>query len=131
MTRRRFDEPFLRGSRVRRPAGESLTVPRAHPRQTGPAVSSAVDLEKPADDASGATPPRRDVGRALVRGVGQALITLGLVTLLFVVYELWVTDLFAAREQTHLSHEIHQQWADAPTVAPAPATPFTPAPIDV
>lgn len=93
-------------------------------------MSSAVDLEKPADDAPGAT-PRRDVGRAVVRGVGQTLITLGLVTLLFVVYELWVTDLFAAREQTHLSHEIHQQWADAPTVEPAPAAPFAPAPIDV
>jgi len=100
-------------------------------------VSSAVDLERPSGDTPAATPPRRDVGRALIRGVGQTLITFGLVALLFVVYELWVTDLFAAREQSHLSQEIHQQWADAPTVEPAPAgpaqpaAPFTPAAIDV
>jgi len=100
-------------------------------------VSSAVDLEKPPGDAPAVTPPRRDVVRTLIRGVGQALITFGLVCLLFVVYELWVTDLFAAREQNHLSQEIHQQWADAPTVEPAPAdpaqpaAPFTPSPIDV
>jgi sortase A len=73
----------------------------------------------------------------LIRGVGQALITCGLVCLLFVVYELWVTDLFAAREQSHLSQEIHQHWADAPTVEPSPAdpaqpaAPFTPAAINV
>ena len=98
---------------------------------------SALDLEKPPGDTPAVTPPRRDVVRTLIRGVGQALITFGLVCLLFVVYELWVTDLFAAREQNHLSQEIHQQWADAPTVEPAPAdpaqpaAPFTPSPIDV
>jgi sortase A len=73
----------------------------------------------------------------VIRGVGQTLITFGLVCLLFVVYELWVTDLFAAREQSHLSQEIHQQWSDAPTVQAAPgvpgqpAAPFTPAPVKV
>jgi sortase A len=75
--------------------------------------------------------------RTLVRGLGQTLITVGLIALLFVVYEVWVTDLLAARQQNHLSQQIHDQWADAPTVAPAPTdpaaapTPFTPAPIDV
>jgi sortase (surface protein transpeptidase) len=100
-------------------------------------VSSAVDLETPPAETPAAPPRRRDPIRALIRGIGQTLITFGLICLLFVVYELWVTDLFAAREQSHLSQEIHQQWADAPTVAPAPAdpaqpsAPFTPAPIDV
>src|SRR5690348_14798531 len=101
-------------------------------------VSSAVDLEKPPGETPASAPRRKgDVGRALIRGVGQTLITIGLVALLFVVYELWVTDLFAAREQNHLSQEIHQQWADAPTVQPAPAqpaqpaAPFTPSAIDV
>ena len=85
-------------------------------------MSSAVDLETPPGETPAATPRRKgDVGRALIRGVGQTLITVGLVALLFVVYELWVTDLFAAKEQSHLSQEIHQQWADAPTVEPAPA----------
>src|SRR3954451_12475930 len=95
----------------------------------------------PGESPATGTPRRGDAVRTLIRGVGQTLITLGLVALLFVVYELWVTDLFAAREQNHLSQEIHQQWSDAPTVEPAPATPaqqtqqtptpFTPAAIDV
>jgi sortase A len=76
----------------------------------------------------------------VIRGIGQTLITFGLVSLLFVVYELWVTDIFAAQEQNQLSEQIHEQWADAPTVVPDPAAPapdpaqvptFTPAPIDV
>jgi sortase A len=105
-------------------------------------VRNAVDVEEPGSATRGDTEPplrrRGDRGRALVRGIGQTLITFGLVALLFVVYELWVTDIFAAREQTQLSQQIHEQWADAPTVEPAPADPaqpappaFTPAAIDV
>jgi sortase (surface protein transpeptidase) len=109
-------------------------------------VSSAVDLETPprrTDDA--ARPGRRGGGalRTLSRGIGQTLITLGLIALLFVGYELWVTDLLADREQAALSEELDEQWADAPTVEPAdpapapgpsdgsPAPAPTPAPIDV
>jgi len=83
------------------------------------------------------TPQRRDLGRTLARGVGQTLITFGLVALLFVVYELWVTDILAARDQQALTEQIQEEWADAPTVTgpvPAPqgpAAPFAPAPIDV
>jgi sortase (surface protein transpeptidase) len=102
-------------------------------------VSSAVDLDEPpaANPGDGGAPPRRrrDWGRSLIRGIGQTLITLGLVALLFVGYELWVTDLIAAQDQEQLSEEIHEQWRDDPTVAPAPAAPveqpFTPAPISV
>jgi sortase (surface protein transpeptidase) len=104
-------------------------------------VSSATDLEDPAavtGDATGQPPRgRRDWVRTLSRGVGQTLITIGLVALLFVAYELWVTDLFASRSQQQLSDQIQEQWQDTPTVAPAepaPAEappPFTPAPIDV
>ena len=103
-------------------------------------MSSAVDVDTPpgeAGTAAGTPSRRRDTGRTVIRGIGQTLITFGLVALLFVVYEVWVTDLFAAREQTRLSEQIHEQWAaGAPTVEPAPAdpatsAPFTPAAIDV
>ena len=102
-------------------------------------MSSAVDLDEPpaADPGDRGAPPRRrrDWGRTLIRGIGQTLITLGLVALLFVGYELWVTDLIAAQDQEQLSEEIHEQWRDDPTVAPAPAAPveqpFTPAAISV
>ena len=87
-------------------------------------MSTAVDLATPADetgDTPGSSRPPRDIARMVIRGIGQTLITFGLVCLLFVVYELWVTDILAAREQTQLSQEIHEHWADAPTVtAPAP-----------
>ena len=103
-------------------------------------MSSAVDVDTPPSESppAGAPRRRRDIGRTVSRGLGQTLITFGLVCLLFVVYELWVTDLFAAREQSQLSEQIHQQWADAPTVqpapgapAPAPNAPFAPGTIDV
>jgi sortase A len=84
-----------------------------------------------------APPRQRDLGRTLARGIGQTLITFGLVALLFVVYELWVTDILAARDQQALTEQIQEQWADVPTVtgavpAPDPTTPaFTPAPIQI
>jgi sortase A len=55
--------------------------------------------------------PRSSAGdrvRFVLRGLGQTLITLGVVVLLFVVYELWVTNLFAARAQ-HVAREQFQQ----------------------
>lgn len=56
--------------------------------------------------------------RTVGRGVSQTLITVGLVTLLFVVYQLWITDLLAARAQDQLAEQIQEQWADSPTVEP-------------
>jgi len=94
-------------------------------------VRTAVDLDTPpaGNRAAAREPRRRDRGRAVVRGIGQTLITFGLVALLFVVYELWVTDMFAARGQTQLSQEIHEQWADAPTVTPPAAAPSDGTPV--
>lgn len=62
--------------------------------------------------------------RILFRGGGQALITLGLIGLLVVVYELWVTDLFTAQEQHRLTHQVEQQWRDQdPAVATSRTAP--------
>ncbi len=71
--------------------------------------------------------PRRDPLRTVARGIGQTLITFGLVALLFVGYQLWMTDLVAAQHQQELSEDLQQQWADAPTVA-APEADLPPAP---
>lgn len=46
----------------------------------------------------------------VLRGVGQTLITAGLVILLFVVYELYFTGLETAREQQALENEIEALW---------------------
>ena len=53
-----------------------------------------------------------DVGRTLVRGIGQTLLTLGVVVLLFVVYQLWVTDLLTNQRQGELSDELQAAWDD-------------------
>ncbi|MCO7221967.1 class E sortase [Klenkia sp. PcliD-1-E] len=65
---------------------------------------------------------RGDLVRTGVRGVGQLLVTAGLVVLLFVVYEVWITDLSSDRKQDALSTELRQDWegTDDPTVPTLP-----------
>jgi len=58
--------------------------------------------------------PRSSDGtwRKVVRGVGQTLITLGVVVLLFVVYEVYVTDLFGGQKQAAATSELDEQWSE-------------------
>ena len=60
---------------------------------------------------------RADLVRTGVAGLGQTLITFGLVVLLFVVYELFVTDLFTNQRQEELTQELRENWGDDPTVS--------------
>lgn len=48
--------------------------------------------------------------RFVLRGVGQTLITLGLVVLLFAVYEVWITNIFAHRAQTKVYNALQDEW---------------------
>lgn len=59
-----------------------------------------------------------EVVRTVLRGTGQTLITLGVVLLLFCVYELKVTNLVTARAQDQLADDLRARW-DAPVAAPA------------
>jgi sortase A len=52
-----------------------------------------------------------DKVRFVLRGIGQTLITFGVVVLLFVVYEVWVTNWFSERENHKLLKELQQEWA--------------------
>lgn len=66
-----------------------------------------------------------DVVRTALRGAGQTLMTLGVVVLLFTVYELKVTGLVTAREQERLGEDLRAQWAEPvqrPSAAGEPAT---------
>jgi sortase (surface protein transpeptidase) len=54
-----------------------------------------------------------DVVRTIVRGLGQLLMTLGIVVLLFVVYEVYVTDLFGQQKQAEATTEVDQVWASS------------------
>lgn len=55
-----------------------------------------------------------DVVRTGVRALGEIMITLGLVLLLFTFYELQVTGLVTAREQGRLSDDLASAWAAEP-----------------
>jgi len=58
--------------------------------------------------------------RWLLRGVGQLLITAGVVVLLFCVYELKVTTLYTEQQQKTLDTQLTREWAAPPPPARAP-----------
>jgi sortase A len=51
-----------------------------------------------------------DGGRAAVRGLGELLLTCGVVLLLFLCYEVWVSNLFAARKQAQVREQLITAW---------------------
>jgi sortase A len=70
------------------------------------------------DDAEPETvPPPESAARKTVRGIGELLITAGLVVLLFVVYEVYVTDWISAGKQGQAAQALDDQWnTDSNTV---------------
>ena len=46
--------------------------------------------------------------RRTIAAIGRTLVTLGLLILLFVTYELWGTGIFTARAQSDLKHKFAQ-----------------------
>jgi sortase A len=69
--------------------------------------STAVDNAAPAR-----TNTPGELLRLLLRGLGQTLITAGVVVLLFVVYEVYLTNYFAHEAQTKVKHALTRQWTD-------------------
>ncbi len=69
-------------------------------------------------DEPPAEPVRNERWRTVVRTVGELLVTGGLVVLLFVVYELFVTDLLNGQRQDDLRREVLAEWeaADPPVL---------------
>ncbi len=63
---------------------------------------------------------KRDPLGATIRGVGQLLITAGVIVLLFVVYELWVTNLFGEQKQAEATQALDKLWAQESDVVTAP-----------
>jgi len=56
--------------------------------------------------------PGPDRTRTIVRTVGEVLITLGMVVLLFVVYEVYITDLLSAGKQREATAQLDDRWHD-------------------
>ncbi|MBM7771058.1 sortase (surface protein transpeptidase) [Actinokineospora baliensis] len=59
-----------------------------------------------------------DAVRTVVRGIGELLITAGLVVLLFVVYEVYVTDIVSAGKQQDATSALDTEWNDTAPAAP-------------
>lgn len=76
--------------------------------------------------------PFRSRGRAAVSVTGELLVTAGVLTLLFVVWQLYWTDFTSGRAQAATVDDLQSQWAvsapQTPGPAPSPgASPSTPA----
>jgi sortase A len=61
-------------------------------------------------DLSDRPPERPDRARKIVKNVGELLITAGLVVLLFVVYEVYITDLLSDGKQREATAALDDQW---------------------
>lgn len=78
-------------------------------RPSGPGSTTKVSAGPPAKPV----PSRSGVGeliRKVVFGTGEVLITLGLILVLFAVYEVWVSNIFADRKQHQAQQKLEQQW---------------------
>jgi sortase A len=73
------------------------------------------------DPAPAATRSRRRDWRTYVGGLGRVLISLGVLVLLFVVYQLWGTGLQEAQAQRDLKQQFSQVLSSTPS-APTPTT---------
>ncbi|MGQ0839961.1 class E sortase [Actinokineospora sp.] len=62
--------------------------------------------------------PEPDRMRAVVRGIGELLITAGVVVLLFVGYEIYVTDLLSAGKQRDATAALDQRWRSPDVLDP-------------
>ena len=68
-----------------------------------------------------------DSFRTLLRGIGQLLITVGVVVLLFCVYELKVTSVYTDNQQHQLDKQLTQEWVEPAPAPTGPAGPVLPA----
>jgi sortase A len=94
------------------------TTPRPRPGPVGAGPSPAptpVAASGTGSSASAATHgspgTAGDRVRLVLRGLGQTLITLGVVVVLFIVYEVWISNWFSERENKQLVQRLEQQWA--------------------
>lgn len=71
--------------------------------------------------------------RATVRGFGELCITAGLILILFVVWQLWWTDIEANEDNAYLADQLTSEWAENPRneLPPDPETPVVAEPVDM
>ncbi|SHE64300.1 class E sortase [Streptoalloteichus hindustanus] len=83
--------------------------PAPEPAETAEASADGADGHD-GEGAEAAAPTRGDRIRAAVRTAGELMITAGLVVLLFVVYEVYVTDWLSAGKQHDATNALDERW---------------------
>lgn len=91
--------------------------------------------EDPAGGARRGRPEPEPLGcvRGTVRTFGELCITAGLVLILFVVWQLWWTDIAANEDNANLADQLTSEWAENPRneLPPDPETPYVAEPVDM
>ncbi|MHB2022934.1 MAG: class E sortase [Mycobacteriales bacterium] len=95
--------------------GASVPTPVSHPLAHPPKTPAGQQPQGPPTSWRGG----RETLRTLARGLGQVLLSAGVVVLLFVVYELWITNFYTYSQQHTLAHQLQRQWR-APATASGP-----------
>ncbi|WP_018640437.1 class E sortase [Parafrankia elaeagni] len=67
--------------------------------------------------------PPRPIGGRIARVAGELMITAGVVVVLFLGYQLWITDIFASRSQDRIRHDLTTAWARQAPAVPEPGGP--------
>jgi sortase A len=119
-TLRRHSRPQPRPVPDTRPATHTRAHPsradRLHTDKPRTATSARISLRAVArpDASADVSPWREPLGpiRGTVRTFGELCITAGLVLILFVVWQLWWTDIQANRDNEVLADELTQDWAN-------------------
>lgn len=94
---------------------DAATPRRGEPAGTPPDGRQSAPDRRRARRSGGAGAPR--TGSRLytaVRGIGQLLITAGVVVLLFVVYEVYITDIFGHEKQQSATSALDSKWNEQP-----------------
>jgi sortase A len=63
--------------------------------------------------------------RRTIAAIGRLLVTVGLLILLFVTYELWGTGIFTARDQSRLKSQFHRELLQTQQDNPVVTAPTT------
>ncbi|OFT97691.1 class E sortase [Brevibacterium sp. HMSC22B09] len=104
-------------------APTGYSQPAAYSAPTGHAEPA------PAPPAKSTKPEPEPLGfvRGTIRGFGELCITAGLILILFVVWQLWWTDIEANKDNQHLAGSLAEKWRENP-LDKLPEDPDTPVP---
>jgi sortase A len=103
--------------------------PRA--RRPGPAGADGASADQSALDSGGraarrraAAKPKGTTSSRIALALGELLMTTGALALLFVIYQLWWTNVLADRAMNNKGTTLEQAWQKNPTLSPLPNDAF-------